>query len=143
MRRRQTALDGEIARLVDAVASVGISDAIAQRLKAAEAERSALTGRLTSTDTPADVVIDDAIRRYRRLLTRLKEVLGGGAEADLAYARRILGDMLGPVDIGRDPQTGELYAEMEEPAARLLFTANEPVPGRVAGARFELATFGL
>ena len=109
----------------------------------AEAERATLAARLTNAEKPVDVVIDDALTRYRRLLARLKEVLGSGAEGDLAYARQILGDMLGPVEIGQDPETGELYAEMEEPAARLIVTANEPVPGRVAGAGFEPATFGL
>lgn len=48
--------------------------------------------------------------------------------------------MLGPVVLTRD-DTGD-RAEMEEPAARFALTGSTPVEV-VAGARFELATFGL
>ena len=62
-----------------------------------------------------------------------------------ARMRTILADMLGPVIVGRDAETGNIYAEMQEPAERLLSAAVGGFSSRmlVAGAGFEPATFGL
>jgi hypothetical protein len=75
IRRRLQTLQGEITRLVDAVAATGITGTLAARLRVAEAEREELEARLSSAQTPARVTIEDVLARYRRLVTQLHRVL--------------------------------------------------------------------
>lgn len=121
-RKRLAELQGEISRLVDALATVGISAAIAGRLQAAEAEQAQLEAHLAarpkkSVDASAQL-IDDVTARYRRLVLQLQDVLN--EHGDRQRTRQILADMLGPVTLIRDLESGENYAELEEPAERLL-----------------------
>lgn len=61
---------------------------------------------------------------------------------DRMRTRQILLDLLSPVTIGREGD-GAMYAELDEPADRLLLaTAGESLEV-VAGAGFEPTTFGL
>ena len=142
---RLQALQGEIARLVDAIAAVGISEALQARLAAAEAERAALQRQQQIAPAAGALQrIPDVLARYRAQVMDLQRVLTEGIDpADLARTRALLAEMLGTVTIGRDAETGENYADLEEPAERLLFAAVGESLGMVAGARFELATFGL
>ena len=141
--QRLAMVDAEIRHLVDAVARLGLSDALQRRLQAAETEHRALTARLTARlAEPAPItrdIIDDVTARYRRMMLQLKEVLAG--EGDLARTRHILADMLGVVTIGRDD--AGVYADLEEPAERLLVAVAGESLGLVARAGFEPATFGL
>ncbi len=139
-RRRITELDAEIGRLVDAIAAVGLSQALQARLRAAEDERAKLAHQ-ESQGAALRIEVEEIVSRYRQTVLRLQEVLAGGD--DLARTRTILADMLGPVVVGRDPETGETYAEMEKPAERLLVAAVGGSLGLVAGAGFEPTTFGL
>ena len=121
---------------------MGQSAAIGARLRAAEAERDAIEHALAHVEPPTRAVIDDVTARYYRQLMQLQEVLN--EEGERARTRTILADKIGPVTVGRYATSGEMYAEMEEPAERLLIAA---VGGSslilVAGAGFEPATFGL
>jgi site-specific DNA recombinase len=117
-RKRLATLGSEISRLVDAVAAVGLSDALRARLQAAEAEQAQLEREIgaQSTSTPA---IADVMARYRRQVLQLQQVLAG--EEDRAHTRQVLADLLGTVVIGRDEDG--IYADLVEPAERLLLTA--------------------
>jgi site-specific DNA recombinase len=142
-RRRLHTLQGEINRLVDAVATVGISAALQARLQAAETERAQIEATLASIDAPAKVVnvIDDVTGRFKALLMQLQGILED--EADRDRTRRLLADMMGPVTIEKEEGTGEVYARFEDPAERLLSAAVGGSMGLVAGAGFEPTTFGL
>lgn len=130
-KQRLHALDAEVRRLADAIAQVGLSDALATRLRAAEAEQQQLRAALQAGATAASIV-DDVVGRYKRLIANLGEVLGG--EEDRQRTRAVLSDVIGPVRLVRDA-TGESYAEIEEPAERLLVAAVGGSLGLVARAR--------
>ncbi|NCT85457.1 MAG: recombinase family protein [Comamonadaceae bacterium] len=136
--RQLKALDAEIARLVDAVAAVGISPALQQRLRTAETERDRLAQLIEQAEAGPRQVIEDVLARYRRQVLELQRVLDEDADRD--RTRQLLADMLGPVLIGRDADTGATWAEMEKPAERLALNGS---PVLVAGAGFEPTTFGL
>jgi hypothetical protein len=87
------------------------------------------------------LLADDVTARYRRMVLQQQEVLRD--ETDRTRTRQILADMLGQVTIGRDLETGETFAELEEPAERLLVAAVGESLRLVAGAGFEPTTFGL
>lgn len=128
---RLAALQGEIARLVDAVAQAGLSDALRARLAAAEAERTALEQRArSSTATPVPTAAE-VIAGYKRRLLQLQQALE--SDADRQRTRELLADLLGPVTLTRDDE-GD-WAEMEEPAARVALAGSTTPLTVVAGAR--------
>lgn len=131
---RLQALEGEISRLADAVAQLGLSGALRERLMAAEAEHAQLLEqqRAAEEKTPR-VDVDGLAARWRGMVMDLGGVLAG---EDRDRARGLLADLLGPVMIGRDAATGDVYADLEEPAERLLVQAVGAPLGMVAGARF-------
>ncbi len=122
-RKRLQALQGEIGRLVDAVVAVGHSDALAGRLRAAEAERAQIEAALAGSAKAkaGEALVENVSARWRRIVLQLQQVLDD--ETDRAQTRRILAGMLGPVTLLRDEETGENFAELEEPAERLLMAA--------------------
>lgn len=93
--KRRAELDKEIARLVDAIASIGHSDALTARLKTAEAQRTAL-------DAPAPIAaigkIDDLMARYKRELANIEAALAQTPE----QARAALGHYFGGITIEED-----------------------------------------
>lgn len=122
-RKRRTELQGHIGRLVDAIAQVGISSSLAARLAAAEAELEQLEarqrrGRAGLVD--AEALANQLLQRYRSWMMQLEQALAG--EADRIQTRRILARILGPVTLLKD-DAGESYAEIQEPAERLLIAA--------------------
>ena len=138
-KARLAEIDAEISRLVDALASIGLSEAIATRLKKAEAERDQLTATLaTAKAGGATGMLQDIMARYSRLMMKLQDVLKDG---DIARSRELLSDLLGPITLRRDDD-GVAWAEFEEPAERLMLANGESL-GLVAGAGFEPTTFGL
>lgn len=137
-RSRLEALQREIDRLVDAVAQAGLSTALRARLAAAEAERDELERQLQQQPVAAARApsMGEVLARYRSQVLDLQRVLTEGEmAANLARTREVLAAMLGPVTIGRDPATGENFAELEEPAERLLMAAAGGSLGMVAGGR--------
>lgn len=117
-RRRVAEIEGEITRLVDAIAEMGLSPALQKRLAEAELERRNL--EVSRAARPA-LDVDKVVGNYRGLILRLQEALQGGD--DLAHTRTLLVEMLGPVVLGWDAAEGRAYAEMNEPAERLLLQA--------------------
>ena len=140
-KARLAELQAEITRLVDAIASLGVSTALAERLKATEAEQARLQVEVAAArpDT-ADQVIARALSRYRSMLADLKTRLEGSD--DMARTREILAEIMGPVTLIKD-QDGVTWAQMQNPAEQLLAVGGGPLLTVVAEARFELATFGL
>jgi len=122
LRRRLNAVQAEISRLVDAVVTIGISAALAGRLQAAEAERDELERRLaTGVQTSVAPTLPDFNARWRRKLLQLEQALQ--ETGDKGSTRQLLAAMLGPVSIGRDPETGDVFADLDNPAERLLLAA--------------------
>lgn len=95
-RARLIEVDAEIARLTDAIAQVGISPALAARLKDAEGRREqhaqALAGRLEA-ETPLNM--DRAMALYKQRLLDLDRALS----SDVDRARAMLSQILGPVTL--------------------------------------------
>ena len=137
---RQNALRAEIARLVDAVAQVGMSPALRARLQAAESELATMTAAAPARPRiDVDRVTQQAVARYKQRLFDLATALQDQSiERD--RVRELLAETLGPVVLRRDEE-GD-WAEMEEPAQRVAL-AGSTLLTVVARARFELATFGL
>ena len=138
-QRRLAELHGEIGRLVDAVAALGLSASLRARLEAAELEREAVSAQVDSAkDVRPALTADEVLASYNRQLQELRKALE--EESDRDHTRALLAELLGPVRLVREGKN--LWAEIEEPATRLLVAGSTPTEV-VAGARFELATCGL
>lgn len=125
-RGREQRVQREIERLTDAIAQMGLSTALAERLRKAEAERDALErARRRSAVAP----LPSAIRaQVHALVTGLEAAL----RTDVARARDALRAMLGDVQLIQD--NGAVYAECDNAAERLLLAVGGVSMGRVAGA---------
>lgn len=78
-------------------------------------------------------LLADVTSRYRRLLLQLEDVL---RDEDRERTRAILADLLGQVTVVHEGR--EVFAELEDPAQRLLLAAaggSAESLGGVAGAR--------
>ena len=138
-QRRLVELQGEIGRLVDAVAMLGLSTSLRACLEAADLEREAVSKQVNSAkDERPALTADQVLAGDKRQLQELRKALE--EESDRDHTRALLAELLGPVRLVREGKN--LWAEMEEPATRLL-VAGSTLTEVVAGARFELATFGL
>jgi site-specific DNA recombinase len=140
--KRLAVLSAEIKRLVEAIATIGVSSALAERLSAAEAEHAQISAELSRAkrgEPPPDQLVEALVARYQRLVSDLDEVIGDVHHRE--RARTVLAGLLGPVVVGVDAD-GQPWAEIEKPAVRL-WDAVGGSTGLVARARFELATFGL
>ncbi len=127
-------LEDEIGRLVDAIASIGISPALTERLRVAELERARLRRQ---QDESQPIEIDNLIERYRKMVADLE----GAVRHDITRARTILTDLLGRIEI-REKEEG-IFALVGHPAANIALAAGDPFLTVVAGAGFEPTTFGL
>jgi DNA invertase Pin-like site-specific DNA recombinase len=128
-------LEAEARRLADAIATVGISPTLSTRLREVEAE----VARVKRAQAAAPVAtLSCSIRESVRALMR---DLGGALHAELPVARDALRTALGNVTLQNDEDG--VFAVFEDTADRLLLRAVGDGMGLVAGARFELATFGL
>ena len=127
-RTREQRVQREIERLTDAIAQMGLSTALAERLRKAEAERDALKrARTRATAAP----LPSAIRaQVHALVTGLEAAL----RTDVARARDALRAMLGDVQLIEE--NGAVYAECDNAAERLLLAVGGVSMGLVAGGRF-------
>ncbi len=140
-RQKAKNLRQEVDRLVDAITSIGISPALQERLKQAEAALAVVDQQLqASAKIPAAPTVSDVMGRYKRLVLNLQTVLEEDKDRD--RTRQMLADMLGTVVVGRD-KAGKAFADLDEPAERLLLKAVGESLKVVAGAGFEPTTFGL
>ena len=122
---RQAELDREIANMVQAIATMGISPAISQRLTAAERERDDL--RKLAASKPIDCGLSDIVPRYKRLVADLP----GALAHDLTRSRAMLREIFGEI---RLVESGpDLFAEFQSPLQRLAIAAEDSKIGMVAG----------
>ena len=132
---RKRALQREIRNLTEAIAQLGLSDALRERLVTAEAELRSLQRRAGAEGLPN---VDVVLEIYRSMLLRITEALA----QDVERARTALTTVLGTVTVRATDQG--VFAEMEtRPEAVLLAAGGALSLGLVAGAGFEPATFGL
>ena len=125
---REQRVQREIERLTDAIAQMGLSTALAARLRKAEAERDAL---VRARRRPAVAPLPSSIRaQVHALVTGLETAL----RTDVARARDALRAMLGDVQLIEE--NGAVYAECDNAAERLLLAVGGVSMGRVAGVRY-------
>jgi site-specific DNA recombinase len=133
-RDREKVLRAEVARLVEAIASIGVSPALTTRLRAAEAEIAELDRRrLPAVPKPAAAArLDSVAGDYRRLLADLPGTLTASPDRVQA-ARAAIAAALGPVHLGAD-EAGP-WLDVGSAADRMLVAAGADVVNVVAGAR--------
>lgn len=127
-KRRQLAdANAEVARLADAIAAVGISPALIERLRQAEARLDGLqraTARATVSTLPG------AVR------TRVRALAAGIESAvreNLATARPLLRETFGEIRL--ESKEGTVFAVFEDAADRMMLAVGGASIGRVAGVR--------
>ncbi|HMN83753.1 MAG TPA: recombinase family protein [Burkholderiaceae bacterium] len=129
--QRRAELEREIDNLVGAIATMGGSPALQERLQRAEAERQALDA---APALPPKVIegptAEHALRRYRERLLALRQAL----DADQALARRMIAELLGSLTITTRGE--EIWATPETEKPALLMTGTGSPLNVVAGARF-------
>ncbi|MDR0480579.1 MAG: hypothetical protein LBG66_01685 [Gallionellaceae bacterium] len=108
-------IEQEIRRLVDAIASIGYSDALAARLKEAEGKKRALDAMRPPSSSAGRSEIDDLMARYRRHLLKIKDDL----ESEPERARSALRDYFGEITI-EAADNGEAYASYAESTGWML-----------------------
>jgi hypothetical protein len=73
-QKRLQVVDHEIAKLTDAIAQMGLSDALRTRLMNAEAEERELLDQIREFPEDLPIMIPRMVERYRSLLDNLPEV---------------------------------------------------------------------
>lgn len=101
---RLRVLDGQIARLVEAIATVGISESLAAKLRAAEAERDSVRERIATAPEPVDL---SAV--WEQIKANLRRMLDA---ANPEEARAAVAELLGPVLLKVDPKTGQTWGDV-------------------------------
>ena len=134
---RLAVLEREIERLVDGLVSVGVSPALTDRLKQAEAEKVTLqlcTSALTAVVHAPSV--SELTAGYRQLVADLDTAL----KENVLEAREILRDLMGAIVIR--PEGREIWADIKQnPAAACAASGISTMV--VAGTGLEPVTFGL
>jgi site-specific DNA recombinase len=121
--------------VVDAIATIGVSEALRDRLKSAESERERLS-KVISVKRQSRPKASDFIAQYIERVNNLKNAL----EQDVQAARDALREILGPIRVVEDDDG--VWAEIDTNRAIILRETDLSMR-LVAGARFELTTFGL
>ena len=126
-------LDAEINRLVDAIACIGLSNALKSRLQAAESERDALQAQQNAQKAINKPIHKmDIVCRIRKKIGEIKTVL----TSDTKRARKIIADMLGEIRITE--KAGNVIAEYDNATQKLLLVSSGVSLNVVAGARYQL-----
>ena len=113
---RAGTLDREIARIVDAIAAVGISPALQERLRTAEREAEDLRRKAVHRPVTA-AHMNGVMAAYRKRLMDLQ----GALATDPPRAREALQQIFGDITITREGD--EVWAETEIRADRMVFNA--------------------
>jgi site-specific DNA recombinase len=132
-KARLAEIERETKNLVQALATIGVSDALAKRLGELENEKSTLI-KVRSLDAPRPVEFSQE---------RLQAIVAGLDEAllrDTKAAKGLLAELFGDIRVVA-AEDGH-YAEFTNPRAHLLLAAAGETL-MVAGAGFEPTTFGL
>ena len=100
-QRRLAELQGEIGRLVHAVAALGLSASLRARLEAAELEREVVSKEVDSAkDERPALTAEQVLAGYKRQLQELRKALE--EESDRDHTRALLAELLGPVRLVRE-----------------------------------------
>ena len=129
-------LDKEICRYIEAIGAVGISESLAEKLQLVEAEKLRCKKELSLESEELELPELQIIKKlYKDMAVNLQRAL----KNEVNEARRYLKDLLREVEITKEGN--EIYGHIKtNPIASLNTTGSVDV---VAGARFELTTFGL
>ena len=130
--RQLRELDASIARMLDAIASLGYSPAVAARLQEAERQRELMLTVAAAKRKP----MPNFKEQFAQALLTLEETLKEDAQA----ARAIIGELLGRVTL--EQRGKEVWAHLGSNEAQLTVTGEIPTTV-VAGTGFEPVTFGL
>jgi len=106
-QKRLQALEREIAKLTDAIAQMGLSDALRTRLVTTEAEKRELQDQIQELPEDLPMMIPRMVERYKALLDNLPEVFKGSPQT----TRQALADLFGEVRIVQDGET--IFAECQ------------------------------
>lgn len=112
LQQRVQELQAEVGRLVDGIATVGASPALASRLQRTESDLQAAQVRLQALRRPPDV--PDVRALFAQQLLDLAAALATSPQS----ARQMMGRILGPVQLVID--AGEVYATVQETQVALL-----------------------
>ena len=126
---------GEIKRMVEAIAAVGISPALVTRLKQAEKERVAIQRSIETDAGQQKALAPDVARLFKEMLMDLSSALQDNRPAAHTILRGVF------VKMQIELQGDEVWAKMK--TDRLLNLVAGPSITVVAGAGFEPTTFGL
>ncbi len=129
-------IDREIANLVQALANLGYSEAVADHLRALEAEKKLIAAPKRVLESVALDSVSGAVATYRKMIGELEHSIG----KDDQRVRSLLREMLGPVTLYREGKA--LWAALESKTERSLIASALPLDV-VAGTGFEPVTFGL
>jgi len=124
-KARLVELAKDIARVVDAVTKVGVSDALEARLKELEAEKLTLEAVLHSkAAAPLDIerLVRQTMQSYDEVVATIEDAL----EEDIELARDALSKLLGRITLTVDAD-GAVWADLENNTARLPSGAGLPV----------------
>ncbi|MBV8500348.1 MAG: recombinase family protein [Paucibacter sp.] len=135
-------LSGEIARIVDAIVKIGMSEALGSRLKRLEEEKLQLEAMVLSQNSAqVDVegMVEETMRSYSAVVATIEVALAG----DIMLTREAFSKLLGRITLSVNDD-GSVWAEFENKTARLPSGVGLPAYLTVvAGAGFEPTTFGL
>jgi hypothetical protein len=127
--KRRRELDGEIGRIVDAIASVGLSPALQTRLKLLEEERTELEQRCAHTQAARVPTASEIRRVFREVVIDLQTALN----SDIHRARQLLLGLIGRVAVTHEQ--GDTHLTFDEPFAALAAASGLSLK-LVAGAGF-------
>ncbi|MFM0357968.1 recombinase family protein [Paraburkholderia nemoris] len=136
---RVAELNAEIGRIVDAIAKIGYSEALQQRLAAAEVERGKLATIVPVPEAKIPTV-NEVMAMVRSRLLNVQDALQG---TDIMRTRTLLRDLFGKGTLVRRKEA--IYAEFQTTAQQmqLAATGSSTYLKVVAGVGFEPTTFGL
>ncbi len=115
---RRKELQGEIDRLVDAIAKIGLSDALQTRLADAETELNKLATIAPVKRRPASVTAEELMNRIQQRIMAIHEILRQG---DTAEARTVLAGLFGPITIVKREHA--ICAEFDTPIGQIAAAA--------------------
>jgi len=132
LKQRRSDLDAEIARLVDALAKIGASDALVERLRVAENEKQKLVAIETAAPARNESTAQLLARINEKLMTLQTEL-----EGEVDRARRIISQLFGEIRIVLDGEN--VIAEYDNAAERLIIASGGAPINVVAGTGFVIS----
>lgn len=125
-------LNEEIERYVDAIGSLGMSEAIEKKLKAAEIEKKEILELIEQADAQVELIEPkEAIAKYKRLIDQFDKTVA----KNVTQARMILKELIGTVEINKENDgKGRVFVEFA-PTPSMMLKGEPATLGLVAGAR--------